>query len=176
MRQWLGETDESMPPVQSHPLAAKSSLARLIQDYDWSKTPLGPRSAWPASLKTITSFLLASPVAIVLLWGEDGVMLYNDAYAVFAGGRHPDLLGAKVLDDGWPEVADFNAHVLKAGLAGESLSFRDKELTLYRSGRPEQVWMDLDYSPVAGDDGQPAGVLAIVTETTARPRAGAPLR
>jgi PAS domain-containing protein len=33
---------------------------------------------------------------------------------------------------------------------------------------PEQVWMNLDYSPVLGDDGKPAGVIAIVVETTER--------
>ncbi len=39
--------------------------------------------------------LLRSPVPIVLLWNEDGVMIYNDAYSVFAGNRNPALLGAK---------------------------------------------------------------------------------
>jgi hypothetical protein len=33
-----------------------------------------------------------------------------DAYSTFAGARHPQLLGSKVLE-GWPERADFNAHV-----------------------------------------------------------------
>jgi hypothetical protein len=42
-------------------------------------------------------------------------MIYNDAYSVFAGDRHPVLLGSKVLE-GWPEVADFNANVLRVGL------------------------------------------------------------
>ncbi len=87
---------------------------------------------------------------------------------MFAGGWHPSLLGKKVLDEGWPEVADFNANVLKVGLAGGALSYKDQEFTLHRSGRPEQVWMDLDYSPVLDDEGGLAGVLAVVTETTDR--------
>jgi PAS domain S-box-containing protein len=107
-------------------------------------------------------------VAIVLLWGEDGVMLYNDAYSVFAGGRHPEALGKRVLIDGWPEVAEFNANVLKVGLAGGTLAYKDQELTLYRNGVAEQVWMNLDYSPVVDDSGQPAGVIAVVVETTER--------
>ena len=77
-------------------------------------TALGPIERWPQSLKTITGFLLRSPVPIVLLWGRDGVMIYNDAYSVFAGGRHPRLLGSKVRE-GWPEVADFNDNVMKVG-------------------------------------------------------------
>jgi PAS domain S-box-containing protein len=111
--------------------------------------------------------LLRSPVPIVLLWGKDGIMIYNDAYSVFAGGRHPQLLGSKVRE-GWPEVADFNDHVMKVGLTGGTLAYRDQELTLFRHGRPEQVWMNLDYSPVLNEQGEPAGVVAIVVETTQR--------
>ena len=111
--------------------------------------------------------LLRSAVPMVVLWGPDGIMIYNDAYAVFAGGRHPRLLGSKVLE-GWPEVADFNRRVMAEGLAGRSLSFTDQELVLYRRGVPEKVALSLDYSPILGEDGQPAGVLAIVLETTDR--------
>ena len=94
-------------------------------------------------------------------------MIYNDAYSAFAGGRHPELLGSKVRE-GWPEVADFNDNVMKVGLGGGILSYRDQELTLFRHSRPEQVWMNLDYSPVLNEAGQPAGVIAIVVETTQR--------
>jgi PAS domain S-box-containing protein len=142
-------------------------MAALIRSFDWSSTPLGPIEHWPQSLKTITGFLIRSPVPIVLLWGPDGVMIYNDAYSVFAGRRHPTLLGSKVRE-GWPEVADFNDHVMKVGLAGETLAYKDQELTLDRSGKLERAWMNLDYSPVPDEDGRPAGVIAIVIETTER--------
>ena len=88
-------------------LSGGGELGKLIRLFDWSSTPLGPLEQWPQSLKTATAILLHSPVPIVLLWGADGTMIYNDAYAVFGGARHPRLLGSKVLE-GWPEVADFN--------------------------------------------------------------------
>ena len=69
-------------------------LGSLIRTFDWSNTSLGPLAQWPQSLKTITQMLLLSPVPIVLLWGEDGIMIYNDAYSVFAGARHPGLPGS----------------------------------------------------------------------------------
>jgi PAS domain S-box-containing protein len=92
-------------------------------------------------------------------------MIYNDAYSVFASGRHPQLLGSKVRE-GWPEVAEFNDNVMQVGLAGGTLSYKNQELTLLRTGKPEQVWMNLDYSPVFDESGRPAGVVAIVVETT----------
>jgi PAS domain S-box-containing protein len=142
-------------------------LGALIRQFDWAKTSLGPLATWPQSLKTVTETLLRSPVPIVLLWGEDGIMIYNDAYSAFAGGRHPKLLGSKVRD-GWSEVADFNDNVMKVGLSGGTLAYKDQELTLYRHGQPEQVWMNLDYSPVLNEAGEPAGVIAVVVETTQR--------
>lgn len=137
----------------------------LIRNFDWSKTPLGPISAWPQSLKTVTNMLLLSPVPIVLLWGEDGIMIYNDAYSGFAGSRHPQLLGSKVRE-GWDEIADFNDNVMKVGLGGGTLAYENQQLTLIRRGKPEPVWMNLDYSPVLDESGKPGGVIAIVVETT----------
>ncbi|WP_426199418.1 ATP-binding protein [Pseudomonas sp. DC3200b2] len=148
-------------------LNAGAELGRLIRDHDWTASGLGPLEQWPQSLKSITALLLASPVPMVLLWGPKGIMIYNDAYSGFAGGRHPWLLGTAVRE-GWREVADFNDNVMRQGLAGRTLAYKDQELTLHRNGRPEQVWMDLDYSPVYDESGQPAGVIAIVVETTQR--------
>ncbi len=142
-------------------------MAERVRRHDWSSTPLGPIEKWPQSLRTTVSLLVAAPVPIVLLWGEHGVMIYNDAYSVFAGSRHPQLLGSNVRE-GWPEVADFNDNVMKVGLAGGTLAYKDQELTLHRTGQPEQVWMDLDYWPVPDESGRPGGVIATVVETPAR--------
>jgi len=139
----------------------------LIADFDWATTSIGPMANWSQSLRTMMGYLLRSPLPHVMLWNEDGVMLYNDAYSVFAGGRHPTLLGSKVRE-GWPEVADFNDNVMRVGLAGGTLAYVDQELTLYRHGTPEQVWMNLDYSPVPDENGKPVGVMAVVIETTDR--------
>lgn len=145
---------------------AGGEMARLIAEYDWTTT-LGPIASWPASLKTTVGLMLHSPVPLVLLWGPDGIMLYNDAYGVFAGNRHPGLLGSKVLE-GWPEAADLNRKVMAVGMAGGTLQYKDEELSLNRRGKFEPAWMDLFYSPVIAEDGKPGGVIAVVVETTER--------
>lgn len=148
-------------------LSGGGKLGLLIEKLDWSKSPLGPIRQWPQSLKTSVSIVLRSDVPMVILWGPTGVMIYNDAYSVFASNRHPSLLGSNV-QEGWPEVASFNRHVMEVCLGGGTLAYRDQDLTLYRSGKPEQVWMNLDYSPLLDEAGKPAGVIAIVVETTER--------
>ncbi len=156
-------------------LETGGEMGRRIVDHDWSDTPLGPIRCWSQSLRAIVAFIVHSPVPMVMLWGEDGIMLYNDGYSVFAGANHPRILGCRVRE-GWPEVADFNDNVMKVGLAGGTLAYRDHLLSLNRTGRFEDVWMNLDYSPVYDDDGRPAGVLAVVVETTAMVKAAAALR
>ncbi|BBK30386.1 PAS domain S-box-containing protein [Stella humosa] len=151
-------------------LAGGGEAAGIIAGFDWAATPLGPIAAWPAHLKTTVSLILRSPVPIVTLWGEDGVMIYNDAYSVFAGRRHPRLFGTNVRA-GWPEVADFNDNVMKVGLAGGTLAYRDQELVLDRDGAPAPAWMNLDYSPILDEAGRPCAVMAVVVETTGKVRA-----
>lgn len=159
-----------MPPASLPFLPATDETSRLILAFPWDTTSLGPIEGWPTVLKTTVALIMATPAPIVTLWGEDGYMIYNDAYRVFAGGRHPVLLGSKVRE-GWPEVADFNDNVMKVGLAGGTLSYQDQELTLHRSGQPEQVWMNLDYSPIRDGEGRIAGVMAVVVETSSKVKA-----
>ena len=150
-------------------LGVDGEMAALIRSFDWAATPIGPIETWPPTLRAITEFLVRSPTPIVLLWGADGVMIYNDAYTVFAGPGKSKL-GMNVVD-GWPEVADFNRNVMRVGLAGGTLSYKDQELTLVRDGRAAPAWMNLDYSPVVDEWGRPGGVVAFVVETTDRVRA-----
>ncbi|MEJ8848286.1 PAS domain S-box protein [Variovorax rhizosphaerae] len=159
------------PKCTTHPfLNGGGEAARLIGDFDWAKTSVGPIDDWPPFMKAAVSLMLRSPVPIITLWGTDGVMIYNDGFSVFAHQRHPQVLGSNVRE-GWPEVADFNDNVMQVCLAGGTLSYLDQELTLYRKGRAEQVFMNLDYSPLLDESGQPAGVMAIVIETTGKVRA-----
>ena len=140
-------------------------MAALIAAHDWAETPLGPLESWPPHLQVATGILLQSPLPLALMWGEDGILLYNARYASIAGRSHPAILGRGVRD-AWPEAAAFNGNVLEQCLAGRALTFSRQEITLFRNDAPEQVFFDLSYAPVMAPDGHPAGVLATVIEVT----------
>ncbi|MDV3481153.1 PAS domain S-box protein [Sphingobium yanoikuyae] len=147
-------------------LASGGEMGAIIADFDWARTSIGPIATWPAAMRANLAFVLRSQAPIVTLWGPKGVMIYNDAYRAFAGDRHPSLLGCDVLQ-GWHEVADFNAHVMREVYqGGGTLSYKDQELTLIRDGTPRRLWTDIEYSPAFDDDGSVLGVIAIVLETT----------
>ena len=152
------------------PLAGGGALARMIDEFYWAATPLGPRSAWPASLRTVVSLILQSPLPIVTMWGPEGIMIYNDGYAQVSGDRHPGILGSAVCD-AWPEAAEFNRNVVQEVLSGKSLSYVDQEFMLDLHGQPQRVWMNLDYSPIVSEDGVPIGVIAVVVDQSDKVRA-----
>lgn len=151
-------------------LACGGEAAERIAAFDWATTPLGPIEQWSESCRSALGLMLRAPVPIVTLWGEQGVMIYNDAYAVFAGSRHPGLLGMNVRE-AWSEVADWNDNVMRICLAGGTMSCRDEMLELNRNGVAEVAWLNLDYSPITDSEGVPIAVMAVVLETTAKVRA-----
>ena len=52
---------------------------------DWSRTALGDPAGWPLSLRVTVDILLNSPQAMLLMWGPEQIMVYNDAYAELVG-------------------------------------------------------------------------------------------
>ena len=161
---------KSLFPAASPEMRARleqDSTLKLINDFDWSANPLGPIPAWSESLKGAVRLMMVAATPMVMLIGPDGILVYNTAYAAFAGNRHPEIFGMPALA-AWPEIADFNRENIERGLRNEAWMLRDQELVLNRHGQLESGWMDLYYSPVVGDDGKSLGTLCMVHETTER--------
>ncbi|HYD46492.1 MAG TPA: PAS domain S-box protein, partial [Phenylobacterium sp.] len=150
--------------------AGPGEAAERIRAFDWGRTSLGPITAWPQSLKTVVEMVVNTPVAMVLMWGEDHVMLYNDAYRTIAGDKHPAALGGTV-PGVWPEIWDWNRPILERGLAGESMAFREQPLKIDRGKGLEDAWFDLFYTPVRDESGAVRGVLCTAPDITEQLRA-----
>ncbi len=148
----------------------KGAMARLIDEFDWSLTRVGVIEQWQSDLVSTTRTMLGTRIPMVMLMGMSGVLIYNDAYAEFAGDRHPDLLG-KPVAEAWPEIADFNLGILERVLGGDTVSLPRQKLTLNRNGTMDDVWLDLSYSPVLGEAGTPIAELVIFNDVTDQVRA-----
>ncbi len=157
-----GPSTLSVFPSQS------SEMARLVNERDWSKTPLGAIEAWPQSLRTVVNILLTSRYAMWMGWGKDLTFLYNDAYRPTLGLKHPWALGtpaSRVWAEIWRDIGPRIESVVKAGQATY-----DEGLLLFleRSGFPEETYHTFSYSPLHDDTGQVNGMLCVVTEETDR--------
>jgi PAS domain S-box-containing protein len=147
-------------------LCGGGDMGALVATHDWASTGLGPLRTWPSSLKTATALVVNAALPTALLVGPEGVTIYNDAYATLIGMRRPRSLGGKARD--WRETAALSAQAIEAAQRGERLSFRDLELTVYRTGGAEQIWVNVDCSPVPDGDGRPLAVMSVFVETTDR--------
>lgn len=61
-------------------LAGHGEQARLIQEGDWSPTPLDDPEHWPVALKTLVGVMLGANRPLFVVWGPDRTLIYNDCY------------------------------------------------------------------------------------------------
>ena len=65
-------------------LANGGEMGARIAAFEWSTTSVGAIEDWSQSLRSIVGFLVNSPVPMVMLWGEDGHLIYNSGYSVLS--------------------------------------------------------------------------------------------
>ena len=168
-------TDRHDPsePAMGFPYGG-SAAAGLIRERPWADGPLGPMEEWPQSLKSAVDLALDSPLAMIVLWGPELVQIYNDAFVITCGDKHPQGFG-QAHEAVWPEVWEFNQPIFDAVWRGETRSFTGQALTINRGAGPEEAWFDVAYSPLRDETGAVAGALVVVVETTGRVLADARL-
>ena len=142
-------------------------MATQMRAYDWPRSPLGPVTDWPPSLRIATRICLTSRFPMIVWCGPELRMIYNDAYLPLMGGKHPALgqPGAGVWSDIWHIVGPMLHSVLETG---EPTWSEDLLLPMDRNGYWEETYWTYSYSPLHDDDGRVRGVFTAVTETTER--------
>jgi len=140
-------------------------MGELMRTLDWSATGLGPISQWPQSLRTSVSTCLNSRFPILIWWGPQFVMLYNDAYSEIIAAKHPRALGQPGCEC-WPEIWDIIGPMLHGVRErGEATWSENQYLPLERHGYAEECYFTFSYSPIRDENGI-GGVFCAVTETT----------
>ena len=149
-------------------LAGGGDAGALLRSIDWSKSPLGPVSTWPTTLRTTVGIMLSSSFAMRVLWGPDFIFLHNDAYRPVLGAtKYPSAMGSRCADS-FAELWDVVGPMFHRVMAGETVALDDRILPLERYGYLEECFFTLSYSPLSDDRGGIGGVLGIVYETTQR--------
>ena len=148
-------------------LRGGGEMGSLIRSMDWSGTSLGPLSGWPQSLRTTLSICLASDLPICVIWGPGLVQLYNDAYRVICGSRHPQSMGqdfSECWKETWPVIG--KAH--DSALAGDTAFLEAQHIFLERHGFLEECFFTFSFSPIRDETGRVGGLFHPVIETTAQ--------
>jgi PAS domain S-box-containing protein len=148
-------------------LAGGGEMGELMRAYDWGKTSLGEPAMWPRSLKTVVRIMLTSSQPIWIGWGPELVYLYNDAYKSIIGGKHPRALGMPT-EQVWQEIWGEIEPLLSSAMKGDGKFMESQLLIMERNGYPEETYYTFSYSPIPGDDGQPAGIICANSDETRR--------
>ena len=77
--------------------------------------------SWPQSLRTAVSICLESRFPILVWWGSELFMLYNDAYRRILGAKHPRALGQAGADC-LPEIWGAISPMLEGVLIADSIA------------------------------------------------------
>lgn len=142
-------------------------MGALMQSLDWSATPIGAVENWSQSLRTSVSICLSSRFPILIWWGSELVMLYNDAYRPILGAiKHPNAMGQRG-EECWSEIWQIVGPMLEGVLTtGDATWSDDQLLLLNRNGYLEECYFTFSYSPITDETGRIGGVFTAVTETT----------
>ncbi len=148
--------------------AGENEMARLMRSMNWAETRLGSEDHWSQSLRTAVSICLNSRFPILIWWGPDLIMLYNDAYRTILGStKHPKAMGQRGREC-WPEIWNIIGPMLEGVLThGQATWSEDQLLLLDRNGYREECYFTFSYSPIHDESGI-GGVFTAVTETTGR--------
>ncbi|KZF21968.1 hypothetical protein L228DRAFT_238996 [Xylona heveae TC161] len=155
------------------------SHIQFARSVDWASTSLGPMETWPADLRQMCNLIMASPHPAALYWGEDMVTLYNEAYILLAGQKHPRIMGQayrKAWGEIWDEIADVIESARLTGQATMKLlganicdGKDDDCLFINRgSGELEESYFSWSIIPLVGEDGSVVGLYNPAFEKTRR--------
>ena len=153
-----------MEGMDPSPRTRGAAVADLIAAAGGGAHPWGPVGSWPAGLRAAADLVLGSPVPMLVAWGEDLRLLYNDACVPLLGDEHPAAFGeplGRVRSGPGPAVAP----LVGAARSGRAATAEDLALVVHRDGHPEEVRATASCSPVG--DGRD-GVLCVLTDTTER--------
>jgi signal transduction histidine kinase/CheY-like chemotaxis protein len=152
-------------------LPISDNLPRHIQfarSVDWASTPLGPIDYWPSDLRQMCNLIMASPHPASMYWGDDLVAIYNEAYIMLAGQKHPKLMGQRYRD-AWAEIWDeVKGPFASAKQTGQATMKADDMLFMRRSNYLEETYVSWSIIPMVGADGTVCGLYNPAFEMTRR--------
>ena len=149
-------------------LEGGGEMGALMRAHDWSQSPLGHPTDWPDTLKMAVATCLSNRFPMVVWWGPDLIMLYNDAWQPILGDtKHPQGMG-RPGQESWPETWPIVGKQFENALKGIASWSEDLLLASDRHGYLQECYFTYSHSPLRDPLGKVVGVLSTVSETTSR--------
>jgi PAS domain-containing protein len=148
--------------------AALPKHIQFARNVDWASTPLGPIESWGFDLRAMCNLIMGSPHPAAMYWGPEYIAIYNEAYIMLAGQKHPQLMGQSY-KVAWAEIWDDIEDVfLNARLSGQSTMKDDDCLFIRRNEYYEESYFSWSIVPLVGEDGSVVGIYNPAFDKTRR--------
>ncbi len=147
--------------------SGQGEMALRIGTYNWTATPLGPTVAWPQNLKAAVELMLASAFPMSILWGQEAIILYNDAKARLLGKFHPAALGQSAFE-ALLVIPHGLEPVIHRVMSGESVVFGEQRYVVQGKSGEREMWVDHLASPMRSETGAIAGLWMVLIDVTTR--------
>ncbi len=139
--------------------ARDSEMSRLTRAFDWAATELGPIRKWPMCLKSALSMCLTSHFSIVIWLGPERRIVYNDAFRLYCGNKHPERFGWPGRNY-WYEMWDVIGPMIDSVMKTKVATWMCDHLLLSnRWNYNEETYWTYSYSPIIAEDGNSASCM-----------------
>lgn len=140
-------------------------MPRVLRRFDWSRTSIGSPEDWPPGLRASVDLVLDCRIPMMIGWGPDLRLIYNDGYIPILGDKHPVVWqpGAEAFGELWDFVGPILTEVYESG---EAVMRENEMLPLGRRGFLEECYFTFSYSPLRDENGRVHGLLSTAVETT----------
>ncbi|OZJ04686.1 hypothetical protein BZG36_02542 [Bifiguratus adelaidae] len=133
-------------------------MGSMLRQFNWESTSLGSISNWPQSLISTISMMMASAFPMSIWWGDDFVMLYNDAYIPVAGTKHPKMFGMSGAV-AWSELWSGLEPLARSVMDTATPVYAESDLfVMERYGDVEEAYYTWAYIPIRKEDGTVGGL------------------
>jgi len=162
-----GESQVQQPAIGVSRLIGTGEMAGCIRMFNWAATSIGPISEWSETLVIAANMMLSANHPILLLWGPELVLLYNDAFRPILTDRHPLSLGARGREfwsDVWPVVGNQLESVFHFA---QTVYFENALVPILRNGKLVDAYFTYSYSPLFAPSEKVAAIITICQDVTA---------
>ncbi|KAK6340009.1 hypothetical protein TWF730_001786 [Orbilia blumenaviensis] len=141
---------------------------KIIRDFDWANTSLGPIDEWPQCLRTSIVLMCSSCFPSALYYGPDYIFIYNEAFSQMMSSLHPWSLGKPCWEVWGGVFDDLLVERFTGVMQGRPQYQEDHEIFLVRESSVEQAYISWALSPIVDEKGECVGIFSISADLTAR--------
>jgi PAS domain S-box-containing protein len=124
-----------------------TSFEQEFWNHDWQSTSLGPVEGWRSTLGWSVDFILSSRDPVILIWGDQKTLLFNEAFTAILGHKYLEALG-RPLELLWARVWDRVSPYVEDALGGSAAIVEDVPLQTWASGFRETRYFTFSYTPI----------------------------